>query len=63
MMFTSDPISGVEAVQWGFANRSFTDEDLLPKTLEIAKKIAKKSPIALKAAIHMLQYLKPASFL
>ena len=62
MMFTSDPISGVEAVQWGLANRSFTDEDLMPKTLEIAKKIAKKSPIALKAAIHMLQYSKPASF-
>ena len=62
MMFTSDPISGVEAVQWGLANRSFTDEDLMPKTLEIAKKIAKKSPIALKAAIHTLQYSKPASF-
>ena len=62
MMFTSDPISGVEAVQWGLANRSFTEEDLMPKTLEIAKKIAKKSPIALKAAIHTLQYSKPASF-
>lgn len=62
MMFTSDPISGAEAVQWGLANRSFTEEDLMPKTLEIAKKIAKKSPIALKAAIHMLQYSKPASF-
>ena len=62
MMFTSDPISGVEAVQWGLANRSFTDEDLMPKTLEIAKKIAKKSPISLKAAIHTLQYSKSASF-
>ena len=62
MMFTSDPISGVEAVQWGLANRSYSDEDLLPKTLELAKKIAKKSPIALKAAIHTLQYSKPASF-
>ncbi|WP_431027444.1 enoyl-CoA hydratase [Lysinibacillus sp. LZ02] len=62
MMFTSDPISGVEAVQWGLANRAYSDEDLLPTTLEIAKKIAKKSPVALKAAIHMLQYSKPASF-
>lgn len=62
MMFTSDPISGKEAVQWGLANRAYNDEELLPKTLEIAKKIAKKSPIALKAAIHMLQYSKPASF-
>ena len=62
MMFTSDPISGVEAVQWGLANRSFTEEDLMPKTLEIAKKIAKKSPIALNAAINLLQYSKSASF-
>lgn len=62
MMFTSEPISGTEAVQWGLANRAFSDEDLLPKTLEIAKKIAKKSPIALKAAIQMLQYSKSPSF-
>jgi enoyl-CoA hydratase len=62
MMFTSDPISGVEAVQWGLANRAYADEELLPKSLEIAKKIAKKSPVALKAAIHMLQYSKPSSY-
>ena len=62
MMFTSEPISGLEAVQWGLANKAFTDEELLPKTLEIAKKIAKKSPIALKAAIDTLQFAKTASF-
>ena len=62
MMFTSDPISGTEAVQWGLANRAYSDEELLPKTLELAKKIAKKSPIALKAAIQMLSYSKTPSF-
>lgn len=62
MMFTSEPISGMEAVQWGLANRAYSDEELLPKSLEIAKKIAKKSPVALKAAIHMLQYSKPSSY-
>ena len=62
MMFTSEPISGLEAVQWGLANKAFTDEELLPKTIEIAKKIAKKSPIALKAAIDALQFAKTASF-
>ncbi|MER1999347.1 MAG: enoyl-CoA hydratase [Lysinibacillus sp.] len=62
MMFTSDPISGVEAVQWGLANRAYADEELLPKSLEIAKKIAKKSPVALKAAIHMLQYSKSSNY-
>ena len=62
MMFTSEPISGVEAVQWGLANKAFSDEELLPETLKIAKKIAKKSPIALKAAIQMLNYSKTPSF-
>lgn len=62
MMFTSEPISGIEAVQWGLANKAFSEEELLPKTIELAKKIAKKSPIALKAAIDALQYAKTASF-
>ena len=62
MMFMSEPISGIEAVQWGLANKAFTNEELFPKTLEIAKKIAKKSPIALKAAIDALQFAKTASF-
>ncbi|MFJ6208128.1 enoyl-CoA hydratase [Lysinibacillus sp. NPDC092081] len=62
MMFTSEPISGTEAVQWGLANRAFTDEALLEETLKVAKKIAKKSPVALKAAIQTLQYAKHASF-
>lgn len=62
MLFTSDPISGAEAVQWGLANRAFADEELLDATLQLAKKIAKKSPIALKNAIQALQYAKPASF-
>ena len=62
MMFTSDPISGSEAVQWGLANQAFQDEDLLPSVLAIAKKIAKKSPIALKATLKMLQYSKTPWF-
>jgi len=62
MMFTSEPISGTEAVQWGLANRAFTDEALLEETLKVAKKIAKKSPVALKAAIQTLQFAKHASF-
>lgn len=62
MLFTSDSISGVEAVQWGLANKAFTEDELLPATLEIAKKMAKKSPVVLKASIQMLQYAKPASY-
>lgn len=62
MLFTSEPISGEEAVQAGLANKAFPVEELLPKSLEIAKKIAQKSPVALKAAIDMLQYSKHQSF-
>ena len=62
MLFMSDPISGVEAVQWGLATRAYPQEELLQKVTEIAKKIALKSPIALKATIEMLQYNKGQSF-
>jgi len=62
MLLTSDPITGEEAVQLGLANRSFGEEDLLPQTLSIAKKIAKKSPVSVKAAIDMLQYSKHGAF-
>lgn len=62
MLFTSEPISGIEAVQCGLANKALPASELLPKTLELAKKIAEKSPVALKAAIQMLQYSKDASY-
>ncbi|WP_211653888.1 enoyl-CoA hydratase [Planococcus alpniumensis] len=62
MLLTSDPITGEEAVQLGLANRSFGEEDLLSQTLSIAKKIAKKSPVSVKAAIDMLQYSKRGAF-
>ena len=58
MLLTSEPISGLEAVQWGLANRAYAEEELLAKTMELATKIAKKSPVALKAAIEMLQFAK-----
>jgi enoyl-CoA hydratase len=62
MLLTSEPISGEEAVRLGLANQAYSDEELLTKTMELAKKIAKKSPVAVKAALAMLQYAKPASY-
>ncbi|WP_075620007.1 enoyl-CoA hydratase [Paenisporosarcina indica] len=62
MLLTSEPISGVEAVQWGLANRAYTEDELLAKTMELATKIAKKSPVAMKAAIEMLQFVKTAAY-
>lgn len=62
MMFTSEPISGVEAVNCGLANRAVPEESLLEEALKTAKKIAKKSPVALTKAIEMLQFAKTTSF-
>ncbi|MCG7335433.1 enoyl-CoA hydratase [Sporosarcina sp. ACRSM] len=62
MLLTSEPISGEEAVRYGLANRSYSDEELLPATMELARKIAKKSPIAVKATLDMLQYSKPSTY-
>ncbi|CEG23184.1 putative enoyl-CoA hydratase [Planococcus massiliensis] len=62
MLLTSDPITGAEAAQLGLANRACAEADLLSETLSIAKKIAKKSPVSVKAAIDMLQYSKSASY-
>lgn len=62
MLLTSEPISGLEAVQWGLANRAFAEEELISKTMELASKIAKKGPVAVKAAIDMLQFAKSYSY-
>ncbi|MCM3387542.1 enoyl-CoA hydratase [Ureibacillus chungkukjangi] len=62
MLFTSEPISGAEAVQAGLATRAFPAEELLAKSLEIAKKIALKSPVTLKATIDMLQFGKHPAY-
>lgn len=58
MLLTSEPITGLEAVQWGLANRAYGEEELLSKTMELASKISRKGPVAVKAAIDMLQFAK-----
>lgn len=62
MMFTSEPISGTEAVKVGLANHAYPDNDLVDEAVKLARKIAKKSPGSLKAAIQLLNYTKSASF-
>lgn len=62
MLFTSDPITGVEAVQYGLANHAFPEEELLDSAYKMAAKIAKKSPVSIKAAIELLNYSKTAEF-
>ncbi len=62
MLFTSEPLTGKEAVTWGLANHAYPDDQLLEKAQEMVKKIAEKSPVALKLAIELLQYGKSDSF-
>ncbi|WP_144510986.1 enoyl-CoA hydratase [Bacillus sp. FJAT-22090] len=62
LLLTSEPISGKEAAQFGLANHAYPEEELFQHAQELANKIAKKSPIAVKAALEMLQFVKPTSY-
>lgn len=62
MMFTSDPITGTEAVQYGLANHAYPEEELFDKAYKMAQKIAKKSPLAIKATIELLNFTKTKEF-
>lgn len=62
MMFTSEPISGRQAAELGLVNHAYPEESLFDEANKIAKKIAAKSPISLKAAIELLQYAKGGLF-
>lgn len=62
MMFTSEPIIGTEAVKVGLANHAYSDNELVDEAVKLARKIAKKSPGSLKAAIQLLNFTKTDSF-
>jgi enoyl-CoA hydratase len=62
MLFTSEPITGLEAVQYGLANHAYPEAELLENAYKLAGKIAKKSPGSIKAAIQLLNYAKTKEF-
>ncbi|MCQ6273467.1 enoyl-CoA hydratase [Bacillus sp. V3B] len=62
MLFTSQPLSGLEAVQYGLANHAYPEHELFEKATTMAKMIAKKSPVSLKATIKLLNYAKTKTF-
>jgi len=62
MMLTSDPISGSEAVELGLANAAFEESQRINETFLVARKIAKKSPISVKATLQLLQHVKTDAY-
>ena len=62
ILFTSEPINGQEAVQFGLANASFSEEELKNAVHKLASKIAQKSPLALRKAIELINYSKHQQF-
>ncbi|WP_078379475.1 enoyl-CoA hydratase [Sutcliffiella halmapala] len=62
MLFTSDPLTGEEAVQWGLANKAFEEENLMEEALKMAKKIAKKGPVSVASVIELSRYTKSQEF-
>jgi enoyl-CoA hydratase len=54
MIVTADVINAQDAYKWGLANHVTPPEGLLEKCLEIAGKIATKSPTAIKTAIKVI---------
>ncbi|MBM7701274.1 enoyl-CoA hydratase [Metabacillus iocasae] len=62
MMLTSEPISGQEAANLTLANNAYPEEELKEQTFKLAKKIAKKSPVSVKATLELIQYTKSSTF-
>ncbi|MCW3078230.1 MAG: Enoyl-CoA hydratase [Bacteroidetes bacterium] len=54
MIVTADMISANDAFKWGLANYVTTQNELLNKCFEITKKIASKSPTAIRTAIKVI---------
>lgn len=63
MLFTSEPLTGKEAVNWGLANHAYPEEKLMEKAKEMVHNIAQKSPLSLRAAIELLQHGKGRQYL
>lgn len=62
MMLTSEPITGEEAHQYRLVNHVVEEEELMNRVLELAAKVAAKSPVSVKAAIELAFYNKNESF-
>ena len=55
MIFTGDSISAQQAMDWGLLNDLVEPEDLIKKATDLAQRIAKNSPQALRASKQLLR--------
>ena len=55
-LLTGDMIGAQEAVQIGLANLMVKPEELMDQALKVARKIATKGPLAVRAALSAVQY-------
>lgn len=62
MLFTSDPLTGDEAVRWGLANHAFEEESLMDEAFKMAKKISQKGPISVASVIELSRYSKTQEY-
>ncbi|MCA1318696.1 enoyl-CoA hydratase [Bacillus tianshenii] len=62
MLFTSDPLTGEEAVRWGLANHAFEEESLMDEAFKMAKKIAQKGPISVASVIELSSFSKTQEY-
>jgi enoyl-CoA hydratase len=56
MLLTGDPISAEEAHRIGLVNRVTTQEELLPATEAVARRIARNAPVAVKLALKSVEH-------
>ena len=48
LIFTGDAVSAERALQMGLVNRVVKDEDVLDEAMKLAKRIARRGPVALR---------------
>ncbi|MFN8559449.1 MAG: enoyl-CoA hydratase-related protein [Dehalococcoidia bacterium] len=55
MLLTGDAMAAKEALEFGLVNRVTTPEDLMPVTMEMARRLAKQPPVAVQLIKHMVR--------
>ena len=55
MAFTGDAISAQQAYDWGMLNKLVADEDLMDEAMDLAKRIAKNPPQALRGTKQLMR--------